>query len=67
MPLFKVKTDNDEALWINPEHTSAMKFHPDDKHPKCGYILTPSGKEFWIELQSFRTMLKQATKDSIDS
>lgn len=49
--------DSLDTLLINPQQCAMMKYHPSDKKPKCGLIVLACGKEFYITLQDFNTLL----------
>lgn len=60
----KVKSFDNEEMYINPSNVALMKWHPSEKKPTAGIVILPSGKEYFLTKETFRTLLESVENES---
>ena len=54
--MIELVTLDGERFWVGLSHITAMKQHPERK-PVCGLLFLSSGKELFINLDSYQRVL----------
>jgi hypothetical protein len=56
-PYVEVMLDDQEPMTINVTQLVAHKLHPSPRKPQLGFIVLPGGREIFVTVQSYYTLL----------